>query len=189
MPNPEGARTRGLTNHLTHARYSSGAKGPDRIGGVLLGLSSGSILQSAPSIGGSGEEALFKEPVPPSNRMALFGWKAWQGDGRQAGMDKQGQIRMLTLRKPRCPEGWRFLLSFSLFSNLPWSPYPSWEPSSRKAASPHHCFLGRPQSTHSMHRLPNISTQRIYLLPPYFLLLQNLPFPSYLPLEPPSPRE
>ena len=68
MPNPEGARTRGLTNHLTHARYSSGAKGPDRIGGVLLGLSSGSILQSAPSTGGSGEEALFKEPVPPSNR-------------------------------------------------------------------------------------------------------------------------
>lgn len=123
-------------------------------------------------------------------RMALFGWKAWHGDGRQAGMDKQGQIRMLILRKPRCPEGWRFLLSFSLFSsNLPWSPYPSWEPSSRKAASPHHCFLGQPQSTHSMYRLPNISTQRIYLLPPYFLLLQNLPFPSYLPLEPPSPRE
>ena len=44
------------------------------------------------------------------------------------------------------------------------------------------CFLGRPQSTDSMRSLRSISTQRIYRFPPYFLLLQNLPFPLYLPL-------
>lgn len=99
----------GLTNHLTHARYSSGAKGPDRVGGVLLGLSSGSILQSQlPPLGVQGRRPSSKSLCHQATehyetqmmfflRMALFGWKAWHGDGQQAGVDKQGQIRMLTL--------------------------------------------------------------------------------------------
>lgn len=155
-------RSAGLTDHLTHAIYSSEAKchtghwrGHSRPfsnilqgSSLLWGFREGGPLQRTY---GTKNHHTLRLTVP---RVALLGWEACCSDGRGDGIGKQGQVRGLVqragfkwdFREARVSLRLAFLLSFRpSFSNFLRSPYPSLEPLPQKSAFLSiHGFLGWP---------------------------------------------